>query len=175
MIINPIQLKTPISWQQLTIKYFNLKGGTQRMAIHVKNMKELSKALQPTLLKMTDQLADRVYETLNYFLQDYYSGYDPVSYQRTRDLLYSAVKVDAEPYKGGVRACVYIDYESLDNYRDATGYQVVKWSNEGLHGGMEADHKPHVWRDTMDGTVNNGELLKSALDYLKSKGFSVRS
>ena len=41
------------------------------MAVHVKNMKELAKALQPTLLKMTDQLADRVYETLNYFLEDY--------------------------------------------------------------------------------------------------------
>ncbi len=41
------------------------------MAIHVSNMKELNKALQPVLLKMVDQLADRVYETLNYFLQDY--------------------------------------------------------------------------------------------------------
>ena len=61
---------------------------------------------------MVDQLADRVYETLNYFLKDYYSGYDPPSYQRTKDLLYSAVKIDAEPYKGGVRACVFIDYDS---------------------------------------------------------------
>jgi len=138
-------------------------------------MKELSKALQPTLLNMTDKSADRVYETLNYFLQDYYSGYDPTSYQRTKDLLYSAVKVDARPYKGGVKASVYIDYDSLNNYRSATGHQVVKWSNEGLHGGMEVDHKPHVWQDTLDNTVNNGELLKLAVDYLKSKGFSVRA
>ncbi len=29
------------------------------MAIHVKNMNELAKALQPTLLKMTDRLVDR--------------------------------------------------------------------------------------------------------------------
>lgn len=138
-------------------------------------MSELAKALQPTLLKMTDQLADRVYETLNYFLQDYYSGYDPVSYQRTKDFLYSAVKVEAKPYKDGVRASVYIDYDSLNSYSGVTGYQVVKWSNEGLHGGMEVDHKPHVWQDTMDNTVNNGELLKLAVEYLKSKGFSVRN
>lgn len=58
-------------------------------------MKELSKAMQPVLLKMTNQLADRVHEILNYFLQDYYSGYDPLSYQRTKDFLYSAVKIDA--------------------------------------------------------------------------------
>ena len=45
------------------------------MAKHIKNMNELAKALQPTLLKMTDQLAESAYETLNYFLLDYYAGY----------------------------------------------------------------------------------------------------
>ena len=103
------------------------------MAKHVSNMNELAKALQPVMLKMVDQLADRVYETLNYFLQDYYSGYEPSSYQRSKDFLHSAVKVDAHPYKGGVRASVYIDYDSLDSY-GVSGYQVAKWANEGLHG-----------------------------------------
>ncbi len=145
------------------------------MAVHVKNMKELNKALQPTLLKMTDQLADRVYETLNYFLLDYYAGYDPSSYQRTKDFLFSAVKVDAEPYKGGVRASVYIDTNAMNSYRNVTGDQVAQWANEGLHGGIEVDHKPHVWDDTMRETVDNGELLKLAVEYLKSKGFSVRN
>lgn len=145
------------------------------MAKHVKNMNELTKAMQPVLLKMTNQLADRVYETLNYFLLDYYEGYDPISYQRTKDFLYSAVKVEAEPYKGGVRAAVFIDTDSMNNYTNVSGYQVAKWTDEGLHGGMEVNHKPHVWQDTMDNTVNNGELLKLAADYLKSKGFSVRT
>ena len=149
--------------------------GKESMAKHVKNMDELAKALQPVLLKMVDQMADRVYETLNYFLQDYYSGYDPSSYQRTKDFLYSAVKVDAHPYKGGVRASVYIDYDSLNSYRGVTGYQVVSWADQGKHGGMEVDHKPHVWDDTIDNTVNNGELLRLAIEYLKSKGFSVRN
>ena len=145
------------------------------MAKYIRNINELARALQPTLLQMTDQLAERVYETLNYFLQDYYSGYDPSSYRRTKDFLHSAVKVDAHPYKGGVKASVYIDYESMNNYVNATGFQVVKWANEGLHGGMEVDHKPHVWDDTMRETVDNGELLRMAVDYLKSHGFSVRS
>ena len=145
------------------------------MAKHIKNMDELSKALQPVLLKMVDQLADRVYETLNYFLQDYYSGYDPSSYQRSKDFLYSAVKVDAKPYRGGVKASVYIDYDSLNSYRDVTGYQVAKWADEGLHGGISVSHKPHVWQDTIDSTVNNGELLKLAIEYLKSHGISVRT
>lgn len=145
------------------------------MAKHVSNMNELSKAMQPVMLKMVDQLADRVYETLNYFLLDYYSGYSPSSYQRTKDFLYSAVKVDAHPYRSGVKASVYIDYDALNSYRGVTGYQVVKWSNEGKHGGIEVDHKPHVWQDTMDETVNNGELLKMAVEYLKCHGISVRT
>ena len=84
------------------------------------------------------------------------------------------MKIEAEPYNGGVRARVYIDTDSMDSYYNATGYQVAKWSNEGTHGGMETDHKPHVWDDTLDETINNGELLKLAMEYLKSKGFSVR-
>lgn len=145
------------------------------MAKHIKNMDELSKALQPTLIKMVDQLADRVYESLNYFLQDYYSGYEPSSYQRTKDFLYSAVKVDAHPYKGGVKASVYIDYESMNSYNGVTGYQVAKWADDGLHGGISVNHKPHVWQDTIDSTVNNGELLKLAIEYMKSHGISVRT
>lgn len=138
-------------------------------------MKELAKALQPTLLKMTDQLADRVYETLNYFILDYYQGWKPEYYRRTEDFLRSVVKVDAEPYRGGVRASVYIDTDAMNSYRNVSGDQVAQWANDGLHGGMEVDHKPHVWDDTLDNTVNNGELLRLAVDYLKSKGFSVRT
>ncbi len=145
------------------------------MAKHVSNMNELAKALQPVMLKMVDQLADRVYETLNYFLADYYSGYEPSSYQRTKDFLHSAVKVDAHPYKSGVKASVYIDYEGMDEYVNATGFQVATWANSGQHGGLSVNHKPHVWDDTMKETVDNGELLKLAVEYLRSKGFSVRA
>ena len=144
------------------------------MAKHVKNMNELAKAMQPVLLKMTDKLADRVYENLNYFLLDYYEGYEPLSYQRTKDFLRSAVKVDAKPYKGGVKASVYIDYESMDSYVNATGFQVATFANEGTHGGLSVSHKPHVWDDTLDNTVNNGTLLEMAIEYLKSRGISVR-
>lgn len=145
------------------------------MARHISNMNDLEKALQPVLIKMVDELAERVYETLNYFLNEYYEGWTPTSYRRTEDFLRSAVKTEATPYKGGVRASVYIDYESMDNYVNATGYQVATWANTGSHGGLSVSHKPHVWDDTMDETINNGSLLNLAIQYLKSQGFSVRS
>ena len=146
------------------------------MAIRVSNMNELQKALIPTMTKMVDELAERVYETLNYFLQEYYNSYDPKSYRRQFDFLRSAVKVNPKVVGNKVVASVYIDTDSMDNYYNATGEQVARWANEGLHGGLDTNSKtPRVWDDTMDETVNNGELLKLAVEYLKSHGISVRS
>lgn len=146
------------------------------MAKHISNMNQLQAALMPTMVKMVDELAERVYETLNYFLQEYYNSYDPKSYRRQYDFLRSAVKVEPKVKGNKVIASVYIDTDSMDNYYNATGYQVAQWANQGLHGGLNTNSKtPHVWDDTMDKTVNNGELLKLAVQYLKSKGFSVRN
>ena len=145
------------------------------MTKHINNMDELEKALQPILLKMVDVMATRVYETLNYFLQEYYNSYNPVSYRRQYDFLRSAVKVEPKIVRNKAVASVYIDYDSLDDYYNATGFQVTEWANRGLHGGLDVgNNTPHVWDDTMDNTINNGSLLESAIAYLKSKGFSVR-
>lgn len=146
------------------------------MAKHINNMDGLEKALMPTMVKMVDTLAERAYEVLNYFLQEYYDSYDPKSYRRTKDFLYSVVKVEPKIKGNKVIASVYIDTDSMDNYYNATGEQVARWANEGTHGGMVTSSKtPRVWDDTMDETVNNGELLKLAVEYLKSHGISVRS
>lgn len=139
-------------------------------------MNQLQAALMPTMVKMVDELAERVYETLNYFLQEYYNSYDPKSYRRQYDFLRSAVKVEPKIKGSKVTASVYIDTESMDNYYNATGEQVVRWANQGLHGGLDTGNKtPRIWDDMMDETVNNGTLLKMAMEYLKSKGFSVRN
>ncbi len=146
------------------------------MATHINNMDELAKALQPVMMGMVDELAERVYQTLNHFLQEYYKSYDPVYYRRQYDFLRSAVKVEPKVKGNKVVASVYIDTDSMDDYYNATGEQVALWANKGLHGGkISGNNTPHVWDDTMDATVNNGELLELAIQYLESKGFSVRT
>ena len=146
------------------------------MAKHISNMDELAKALQPVMLGMVDELAERVYETLNYFLQEYYNSYDPKSYRRQYDFLRSVVKVKPKVTGNKVVASVYIDTDYMDNYYNATGEQIASWANQGLHGGLDTgNNTPHVWNDTIKTTVENGELLKLAMDYLKKKGFSVRN
>lgn len=146
------------------------------MAKHINNVDELQAALMPEMKKMVDKLAQRVYETLNFFLQEYYNSYDPTSYQRQYDFLHSAVKVDSRIRGNKVEAYVYIDYNSMNNYRKVSGLQVVTWANEGLHGGLDVgNNTPYVWDETMEYTVNNGKLLSLAVEYLKSKGFNVTS
>lgn len=149
--------------------------GIRKMVKKISNMNQLANALLPTMESMVEVITERVYETLNYFLQEYYYDYSPEYYRRQYDLLRSAVKVEPKIVGNKVVASVYIDYDSMDNYYNASGYQVVSWANHGLHGGIDVgDSTPHIWDDTIDNTVTNGELLKLAIDHLKSKGFSVR-
>lgn len=144
------------------------------MAKKVSNMKQLQKAIMPVMEGMADALAERAYETLNYFLQEYYNSYSPVYYRRQYDFLRSAIKVNPVVKGNKVTASVYINTDHLDNYYSATGEEVASWANQGLHGGMVGvGRTPHVWDDTVKNTVDNGELLRLAVDYLKSKGIPV--
>ncbi len=145
------------------------------MARKISNMNQLMKAMMPSIKETVNEMADRVYETLNYFLLEYYYSYRPKSYIRLYDFLHSAVKVDAKVKGNKVVATVYIDTESMNNYYNATGVQVVRWANQGFHGGVEKGNgTPHVWDDTMKKTIDNGELLKLAVDYLRKKGYQVQ-
>ena len=146
------------------------------MAKHINNVDELQIALVPELKRMVDRLSQRVYETLNFFLQEYYNSYDPTSYRRQYDFLHSAIKADSRIKGNKVEAYVYIDYNAMNNYKKVSGLQVVTWANEGRQGGLGVgNNTPHVWDATIDETVNNGELLRLAIEYLKSRGFNVKS
>lgn len=129
----------------------------------------------PNMVNMVDILAERVYETLNHFLQEYYDSYDPRSYRRQFDFLRSAIKVEPKIKGNKVVASVYIDTDSMDNYDNVTGVQVASWANQGLHGGLDTgNNTPHVWDDAMERTVDDGSLLQLAVEYLRSRGISVR-
>lgn len=146
------------------------------MAKRINNVDELQIALIPEMKRMVDVLAERVYQTLNYFLQEFYNSYTPSSYRRSYDYLHSAIKVDSRIKGNRVEAYVYIDYNSMNNYRKVSGLQVATWGNEGLHGGMDVgENTPHVWDDTMEQNIYNGELLRMAIKYLRSRGFTVKA
>lgn len=142
----------------------------------IKNMSELSSVLLPLAREMVEEQTNYFYETLNYFIQKYYSSYTPESYRRLYDFMYSAFKVEPKITGNTISAIVYINYERMDNYKNATGLEVVTWANQGLHGGVKVGNgTPHVWDDTIDKTIANGKLLKQATQFLQSKGFTVHT
>ena len=142
----------------------------------VSNLNQLQSALKPVMIGMVDKMAERVYETLNFYLQEYYNSYDPVYYRRTYEFLQSAVKVNAKPVGNKVVAYVYINTNVMSNYYyGVSGEQVARWANKGLHGGKRLGRGiPKVWDYTLKYTVGKDDLLKLALDYLQSKGFNVK-
>lgn len=61
----------------------NSKGKQQRiMAKSVGTMNELAAALGSTILGMVNEMTERVYQTMNYFLQEYCNDYNPKYYRR---------------------------------------------------------------------------------------------
>lgn len=135
--------------------------------------KELEAYLLNACKQACEFMSKEFYEALNYFLAQYYSEYTPKQYSREKDFLYSAFKTEVKKVGNGYQAVIGIDYESLDNYEDATGYQVVTWANSALHGGYDAGTDTHVWDDTIDVTINSGQLLAHCIVFLKGKGYKI--
>ena len=109
-------------------------------------MNDLAIALQPTLKKKVDRMAQLEYDTINFILQRYYDSYDPVFYRRQYDFLRSGFKVDARIVRGKAVASVYIDTDYMSNYYGVSGEQATTWANEGLHGGKNlGTNTPHVF------------------------------
>ncbi|MCD8018697.1 MAG: hypothetical protein LUF92_03675 [Clostridiales bacterium] len=138
------------------------------------SISQLKSTFHSVAVGMINQLTDEVYNCLQHYLNDYYSGWTPDMYERTYAFLSSGVKVDAHMEGDTCVAKVYIDCNKLNYNARITGFDVATWANTGFHGGLSVSHQPHVWRDTMNDTLNNGTLINMAVAYLKAHGFNVR-
>ena len=142
------------------------------MATFQGGMKELQKFMLEQCRQLCEFAGNELFEAINYFLAQYYNEWEG-DYQRTYDLLHSAFKTEVKKVGNGYQVEVGIDYESLDNYENATGFQVVTWANQALHGSIDVGTNTHVWDDAMDSTINSGQLLADCIMFLKGKGFTI--
>jgi hypothetical protein len=148
------------------------------MATRTGGKKELEAYLLEICRQACENVTNGFYETVNYFLAQYYSeDWDSRQYQRTEALLHSCFKTEVKKKGNGYYAEVYINYEALDEYKDATGFQVVSWANtKGIHGGLDVSSigaDTAVWDDSIDTAINSGMLFKDCIVYLKSKGYNI--
>lgn len=136
--------------------------------------KELNNYLLNVICKQVcEYAANEVFEAINYFLAQYYQEYTPTSYIRTEQFLRSAFKTTAKKSGNRYIAEIGIDYESLDNYENATGFEIMNWSNQALHGGVDFGTNTRVWDDAMSSTIYSGQLLADCIAFLKGKGFKI--
>ena len=135
--------------------------------------KELEAYLLNACKQLCEFASNEVYEAINFFLAQYYSEWQPQYYQRSYDMLHSAFKTTVKKVGNGYQAEVGIDYESLNDYEEATGYQVITWANNSLHGSLDVGTDTRVWDDAMDSAINSGQLLSDCITYLKGKGFKI--
>ena len=143
------------------------------MATRTGGKKELEVFLLERCRELCEFASNEVYEAINFFLAQYYSEWQPSVYQRTYDMLHSAFKTEVKKVGNGYQSIVGIDYESLDSYKDVSGWQAVTYANEETHGGLNVDTHTRVFDDAIDSTITSGQLLKDCIVFLRSKGFTV--
>lgn len=145
------------------------------MAAKTGGKKELEKYLLEQSRQLCEFASEEVYEAINFFLARYYSEWKPSSYTRSFDLLHSAFKTEVKRKGNGYYVVVGIDYESLNNYENATGFEVINFANNALHGGLDVGTDTRVYDDAVDSTISSGQLLADCIIFLKSKGLTIIS
>ena len=143
------------------------------MAVNQGGMKELEKFMLDQCKQLCEFVDNEVYEAVNYFLAQYYQEYTPKSYQRSYDMLHSAFKTEVKKVGNAYQAVVGIDYENLNNYENATGFDVINFANSALHGGYDAGTNTRVWDDAIESTIGSGQLLADCIVFLKGRGFTI--
>ncbi len=143
-----------------------------------KNPVELESYFLSKIHASTEKVEEEVYRIIDRVLAKWYGEYDPVMYQRTKQLLHSLVKSEVIPTANGFEAEVYFDTGRM-NYsfkmlgkkmypnNGPSGEEVLQAAMQGGHGAagwnIAATTTP-VWSESvgmLDPEVY--EMIKQAL------------
>lgn len=119
---------------------------------------------------------ERVYEVLDRYLDAFYGSYEPVYYERTRQLLRSLVKSSVRRVGNTVEAEVYFDVSSLSYSTGAKpgGLDVLGAAASGGHGANGLKVIPGsigVWDDPMN--IIRPEAIQMLVKYLRGAGIPL--
>lgn len=142
-----------------------------------KTQGELTKLLEKQAMIALKAVQDIIYKCIHESIQQYYSEYDPIRYNRSYRLLNSLVSTDIVK-SGNMLSCEvkidenYLNYTYVGNpnepriphYNPATGLDVVMWANQKQHGGLSNDSfNIEFWDDAIDGSLGGDEGIISLL------------
>lgn len=163
----------------------------------IKNLKELSMALESKIKAALELVAEDVKKEIDELLKEYYSEYSPIYYSRT-DQLRDCCKIGKTKMNGNkISIEVYLDVDSL-NYRakGADPYKTIRAGNAGLHGGYDpsdvsAGQVPwsivgsgnigeqygsgtQIWSEPMEELIDNGKLVELFKKHSKTRGLNIK-
>ena len=174
------------------------------MSKTIKNMSDLSKALEPKINKILDAVAEDVKKEIDDTLSAYYDEYDPALgklltsyfYQRTYQLRNSCKIGKATNSGNKLQIKIYLDIGSLDYpSKGADPYKTVVAANAGLHGGWDIDNissgqvpwsaissnsgesygaGTQIWEEPMKELFDNGKLVSLFKKHAKAHGLNIK-
>lgn len=173
------------------------------MAVVIKNMNDLKKALMSKINTTLELVAEDVKKEIDEYLQQYYDEYNPAEgksmssyfYHRTEQLRNCCKIGETEIVNGTARIKVYLDIDSL-NYTTpgADPYKTVVAANSGLHGGWNPSDisggqipwstissndgtsygtGTQIWEEPMNELIHNGKLISIFKKCAKQRGLNI--
>lgn len=112
-----------------------------------KSTNELKSYLLSKMQPAISIVEEKIYQVIDKVLAQWYGEYDPVVYERTKQLLHSLVKSDIKSTSNGYEAEVYFDATQLDysfkylngqkyQHQGASGEEVLQAAMNGGHGAV---------------------------------------
>ena len=174
------------------------------MAKTIKNINDLSKALEPKINKILDAVAEDVKKEIDDTLSAYYDEYNPALgrrpweryYHRTYQLKNCCKIGNINKNGNKVNVEVYLDINSLDYpNKGADSYKTVVAANAGLHGGWDINNMSsgqvpwsaissnsgksygtgtQIWEEPMRELFDNGKLIALFKKHAKAHGLNIR-
>lgn len=159
--------------------------------MRINNDSALTKAIMNTMQGALRDIQNKAYGVIKYYMNEYYTEYSPIWYERTFAFYKSLVKSEIIKIPKGYKCSVYIDLDKMDEYYRNTGQEVMDMINSGYHfhtslNGSERIHNgvysdPYdakgdrkgtaVWDESMDEISKKNLVLKTFTDYF-NKNFN---
>lgn len=151
-----------------------------------KSTDELKSYLLSKIQLTISATEEKIYQVIDKILTQWYGEYDPVLYERTRQLLHSLVKSNVILTANGYEAEIYFDTSKLDYsfkyinghkypHQGASGEDVMQAAMSGGHGAsglkIAATTTP-IW-DKSIGIINT-EVYNTIKQALISEGIPVK-
>ncbi len=148
--------------------------------------KELTSYLLSKMQPAISTVEEEIYQVIDKILAQWYGEYDPVLYERTRQLFHSLVKSELVPTTNGYQAEVYFDASKLDysfkylhgqKYPNhgANGEDVIQAAMHGGHGAagwnIAATTTP-IWDKSME--IIHAKIYDRIKQALISEGISIK-